>query len=74
MNIIIFNFKRFFKLNIKIDRINELRGHMMNPQHTTSHNQVNIPYGYALRMFLGWSILYIGTLVGFIKLLHHHII
>jgi hypothetical protein len=47
---------------------------MMNPQHTTSHNQVNIPYGYALRIFLGWSILYIGTLVGFIKLIHHHVI
>ncbi|MFI8035255.1 hypothetical protein ACH8I4_15440 [Acinetobacter sp. ABJ_C3_5] len=46
----------------------------MNPQSTTSETQTTVPYGYALRMFLGWSILYMGTLVGFIELLRHNVI
>ena len=46
----------------------------MNQQHTTSQPQIKIPYGYALRMFLGCSILYIGALVGLIGLLHRHVI
>ncbi|CAM4438866.1 hypothetical protein F901_00522 [Acinetobacter dispersus] len=46
----------------------------MNPQTTTSESQTTIPYGYALRMFLGWSILYMGTLIGFIELLRRNVI
>lgn len=46
----------------------------MNQQSTTSETQATIPYGYALRMILGWSILYMGTLVGFIELLHRNVI
>ena len=46
----------------------------MNPQSTTSETQTPVPYGYALRMFLGWSILYMGTLVGFIELLRRNVI
>ncbi|MBJ8417874.1 hypothetical protein [Acinetobacter courvalinii] len=46
----------------------------MNLQSTTSANQTTVPYGYALRMFLGWSILYMGTLVGFIELLRRNVI
>lgn len=46
----------------------------MNPQSTTSANQTTVAYGYALRMFLGWSILYMGTLVGFIELLRRNVI
>ena len=45
----------------------------MNPHTTSSESQATIPYGYALRMFLGWSILYLGTLIGFIKLLRRNI-
>ena len=46
----------------------------MNPHITSSESQATIPYGYALRMFLGWSILYLGTLIGFIELLRRNII
>ena len=46
----------------------------MNPHTNTSESQATIPYGYALRMFLGWSILYLGTLIGFIELLRRNII
>ncbi len=46
----------------------------MNPHTTSSESQAAIPYGYALRMFLGWSILYVGILIGFIELLRRNII
>ena len=46
----------------------------MKPQATASTPQTVISYGYALRMFIGWSILYFGTLVGFIELLRSNII
>mgnify|MGYP003595027061 FL=1 len=46
----------------------------MNPHTNTSESQTTIPYGYALRMFLGWSILYMGTFIGFIELLRRNII
>ncbi|EPF76003.1 hypothetical protein KTJ32_15415 [Acinetobacter gyllenbergii] len=46
----------------------------MNSQSTTSETQTTIPFGYALRMFLGWSILYMGSLVGFIELIRRNII
>ena len=46
----------------------------MNPHTTSSESQVAIPYGYALRMFLGWSILYLATLIGFIDLLRRNVI
>ena len=46
----------------------------MTPEMSTHHEDVKISYGYALKMFLGWSILYIGALVGLIGLLHRHVI
>ena len=46
----------------------------MNPHTTSSESQTAIPYGYALRIFLGWSILYMGTLIGFIELLRRNVI
>ncbi|WPO67849.1 hypothetical protein SDC64_02605 [Acinetobacter haemolyticus] len=46
----------------------------MKSQATASTSQTTVPYGYALRMFIGWSVLYFGTLVGFIELLRSNII
>ncbi len=46
----------------------------MTPEMSTHHEDVKISYRYALKMFLGWSILYIGALVGLIGLLHRHVI
>ncbi len=46
----------------------------MKPEATTPSSQTAISYGYALRIFIGWSILYFGTLVGFIALLRSNII
>ena len=46
----------------------------MNPHANTSESQTTLPYGYALRMFLGWSILYLATLIGFIELLRRNVI
>lgn len=46
----------------------------MNPNITTSEQDTHISYGYALKMFLGWSILYLGTLIGFIEFLRQHVI
>lgn len=49
-------------------------GVTMNQQTTTHAVSNRIPYRYALKMFLGWSILYMGTLVGFVELLRRNII
>lgn len=46
----------------------------MNQKITTHETQGAISYGYALRMFLGWAILYMGSLIGFIELIRHNII
>ena len=46
----------------------------MNPHANTSESQTTLPYGYALRVFLGWPILYLATLIGFIELLRRNII
>ena len=46
----------------------------MNYEMRTKHEDVKISYGYALKMFLGWSILYMGTLIGFIELLRRNLI
>jgi hypothetical protein len=46
----------------------------MTPEMSTHHEVVKISYGYALKMFLGWSILYMGTLIGFIELLRRNLI
>ena len=46
----------------------------MNPQTTTPEVETTISYRYALRMFLGWAILYMGTLIGFIELIRSNVI
>ncbi|WP_171495728.1 hypothetical protein [Acinetobacter junii] len=46
----------------------------MTSEMSTHHEDVKISYGYALKMFLGWSILYMGTLIGFIELLRRNLI
>lgn len=46
----------------------------MTPEMSTHHEDVKISYGYALKMFPGWSILYMGTLIGFIELLRRNLI
>lgn len=46
----------------------------MNPSSPTSNQNTEITYGYALKMFLGWSILYMGSLIAFIQLIYRNTI
>ncbi|WP_171407365.1 hypothetical protein [Acinetobacter sp. 2JN-4] len=46
----------------------------MNQPINTTEQQNTIPYGYALKMILGWSILYMGSLVAFIQLIYRNTI
>ncbi|MFG0587049.1 hypothetical protein ACF8D3_03345 [Acinetobacter sp. YQ_14] len=46
----------------------------MRTNSTATEVENTISYGYALKMFLGLAILYMGTLIGFIELIRRNVI